>query len=371
MFFYMLFEKKRFWFVLLAPLSVLLTVLAHRRPDITERVFSMGIYRVFTETYGRVFGYLPFSVIQFLIILFPVAVIIYVICEIWNICTNTTKIGFNFARRKVHVVRLVANTACAIGVLLFMFTIFAGLNYARLEFGEVIGLEVRPSSVDELISLSNILAQQASEFSTQVSRDENGEMILSASHFVTAQEARVIFRGASENYPVLAGFVPLVKPILYSHFMSRLRITGVYAPFTMEAHVNVHVPDYHIPAIMVHELAHFRGIMREDEANFIAWLVSIYSDDIDFMYSGAMLAFVYTSNQLHRASPADWQRIRGSLSENVITDLVANQEYWRQFEGALAEISTAANDTYLRANRQEDGVASYGRMVDLLLAYFR
>jgi hypothetical protein len=153
--------------------------------------------------------------------------------------------------------------------------------------------------------------------------------------------------------------------------MSQLRITGIYSPFTMEAHVNVHVPHYHIPAIMIHELVHFRGIMREDEANFIAWLVSIYSDDIDFMYSGAMLAFVYTISQIHAASPEDWQRIMHGLSEGVRVDLAANRDYWRQFEGPLAEISAAANDTYLRANRQEDGVASYGRMVDLLLAYFR
>ena len=29
------------------------------------------------------------------------------------------------------------------------------------------------------------------------------------------------------------------------------------------------------------------------------------------------------------------------------------------------------NDTYLKANGQTDGVRSYGRMVDLLLAYYR
>ena len=41
---------------------------------------------------------------------------------------------------------------------------------------------------------------------------------------------------------------------------------------------------------------------------------------------------------------------------------------WKQFEGPAAEISSAVNDAYLKANRQEEGVKSYGRMVDLLLA---
>ena len=362
----LIFRMKRFWFGLLAPLSAGLTVLAHRHPHVTERWFSQGLYQLLTETYGRVFGYLPFSVMQFLIILLPAAAIIYVITEI------RYAIAAKGPGRKKHISRLAANAFCTVGIVSFMFTMLCGLNYARLEFAELIGLEVRPSPVAELVSLGEELARQVSELSYSVARDEQKRMIISAeNNFALAQNARAAFMLAAEEYPIFGGFVPLPKPILYSRFMSRLNIIGIYTPFTMEAHVNVHVPDYHIPAFMIHELAHFRGIMREDEANFIAWLISIRSGDIDFMYSGAMLAFVHTMNQLHRVSREDWQRIWGDVSEGVRIDIAANREYWRQFEGPIAEISTAANDAYLRANRQEDGVASYGRMVDLLLAYFR
>jgi hypothetical protein len=34
----------------------------------------------------------------------------------------------------------------------------------------------------------------------------------------------------------------------------------------------------------------------------------------------------------------------------------------------VAEKADAVNNTYLKSNNQEDGVKSYGRMVDLLLA---
>ena len=361
----LIFRTKRFWLGLLAPLSLILTVLAHRHPQVTERWFSQGLYRVLAETYGRIFGYIPFSVFQFLIILLPAGVVIYVGTEIYHLIKTP-------AERKKRTARLTANTSCVVGVVLFMFTILCGLNYARLEFAELIGLEIRPSPVSELVSLGEGLARQVSELSYAVTRDEHGRMIISTeSNFTLAQNARTAFRLAGTEHPVLDGFVPLPKPILYSRFMSRLNIVGVYFPFTMEANVNVHVPDFHIPNVMIHELAHFRGIMREDEANFIAWLVSIHSGDIDFMYSGAMLAFIHTINQINRVSPADGRRITAGLSEGVRTDLAVNREYWRQFEGPLADISNAANDAYLRANRQEDGVASYGRMVDLLLAYFR
>ncbi|MBQ6801694.1 MAG: DUF3810 family protein, partial [Oscillospiraceae bacterium] len=35
------------------------------------------------------------------------------------------------------------------------------------------------------------------------------------------------------------------------------------------------------------------------------------------------------------------------------------------------EVSDAVNDTYLKLNDQQEGTRSYGKMVDLLLAYRR
>jgi hypothetical protein len=361
----MLWRKKRFWCGLLVPFSILLTHLAHRYPEITERWFSMGFYRVWTETYGRVFGYLPFSVAQFLIVLVPLGALVYVIYEVSRIIVKRGK-------RKKHAVRLVANSAFVVGVLWFMLAIGVTINYGRIGFGESIGIEVRPSSAEELAALTEFLVQEANALSGQVQRNAYGHMVVSAgSTRELSQQARDIFAAAGEDFPVLRGFVPHTKPIVYSRFMSRLRITGVFVPWTLEPHVNVHVMDYHIPATMIHELAHFRGFMPEDEANFIAWLVGYHSGNADFAYSGTLLALAHTSSQLRRVNREEDARIMAMLYPAVQADRRANWEYWQQFEGPLAEVSRAANDAYLRANRQEDGVQSYGRMVDLLLAYFR
>ena len=351
---------KRFWAGLLIPVSVGLNLLAHRFPYATERYFSMGVYRLLAATYGRLFGMLPFSVSQFLIVLLPIFLVGYLGFEVYLICV-----------KKGLWRRLLANFLCMVGVLAFMFTIFAGLNYARPQLGENMGLGVRPSYVWELVALAERLGEDVNYLSGLVGRDGDGVMMIDGGNIALAREAQAVFREAGEQWPLLEGYVPLVKLILYSRFMSRLLITGVYSPFTMEAHVNVHVPAYHIPATMLHEIAHFRGIMREDEANFVAWLVAKDSGRADFMYSGAMLAFGHTMQQLRRVSPEDYRRIMDGIAEDVRADFRANSEYWRQFTGVLATASTRVNDAYLRANRQEDGVASYGRMVDLLLGYFR
>ena len=49
-------------------------------------------------------------------------------------------------------------------------------------------------------------------------------------------------------------------------------------------------------------------------------------------------------------------------------DLAQRAEHWAKYEGPVQDVSNAANDTYLKANNQSDGMRSYGRMVDLLLA---
>ena len=71
--------------------------------------------------------------------------------------------------------------------------------------------------------------------------------------------------------------------------MSYTEITDIYT-LTMEANVNVDVPDY-TPFTMCHEMAHQRGFMREDEANY-RYLVGMSSDNVELMYSSTMYALV-------------------------------------------------------------------------------
>ena len=49
-------------------------------------------------------------------------------------------------------------------------------------------------------------------------------------------------------------------------------------------------------------------------------------------------------------------------------DLAALAAWSRRYRSTLSEVGSAVNDTYLRAQGQAAGVASYGRMVDLLIA---
>ena len=146
--------------------------------------------------------------------------------------------------------------------------------------------------------------------------------------------------------------------------------TGIYLPFTVEANYNGDMPAYDKPFTVCHELSHLRGFMEEQEANFIAFLACIGSERADFQYSGYLSGWVYCMNALYRADYESWQEVRGTLAAAAEPDLTANNEFWDRHEGTISETAERINDTYLTANGQTDGVQSYNRMVDLIVAYY-
>ena len=85
-------------------------------------------------------------------------------------------------------------------------------------------------------------------------------------------------------------------------------------------------------------------------------------------YSGYLLAFDRSLAALRKVDPEAASAIKASLPGAVLRDMAQRERFWAEHEGIVSDVSNAANDTYLKANDQADGMRSYGRMVDLLLA---
>jgi hypothetical protein len=131
------------------------------------------------------------------------------------------------------------------------------------------------------------------------------------------------------------------------------------------------VPILYFAASSLHETAHQRGFSREDEANFLAYYVASYSENVSVDYSGTMLALAESMNQLYENNHDLYFKLRENYSQGIERDLKNNYEYWQKFESPVEATSKAVNNTFLQANMQQDGVKSYGRMVDLLIALWR
>jgi hypothetical protein len=81
------------------------------------------------------------------------------------------------------------------------------------------------------------------------------------------------------------------------------------------------------------------------------------------------MALTHLLNELHGADADAWAAVMERCSDPVSRDLEAIGVFWRRHEGTVSEISEKVNDAFLKANQQQDGVKSYGRMADLLIAY--
>ena len=166
------------------------------------------------------------------------------------------------------------------------------------------------------------------------------------------------------------GIYATAKPILNSNLLCYTGITGIYSPFTGEANINVSSPDIYIPFTTLHEMAHQRGYASEDEANFLAYLACINNKYYDFQYSGYILALKYTSSALAKTDHDSLINANRNLSQSVINDLNNSNEFWRQYEGKVNEVSDNINNNYLKANGIKEGTISYSKIVNLLLAYY-
>lgn len=359
---------RRWWMAGLLPLAGLFVTLGKQFPGAVERVYSTGLYPVLAGTLGRLTSLLPFSLVE----LFLVSLLVLLLSMVGLLIVKAVKVR---AKREtpepVGIWQVLERVIKLVSCILFAFVLLCGLNYYRPEFTTFSGLTVRSSTTAELTALCSELAQEASRLRGEVAVDENGVTKLSQSIWATAREAKRTFAGLADDYAVLPDLGITPKPVLNSWWMSMTQITGVFSPYTYEANVNVAAPDYSIPATMSHELAHTRGFMREDEANFIAYLACKQSGSAEFRYSGVMLALIHSTNRLYAVNRDAYSFVSAQMSEGVHRDFADNNAYWAKFEGPVAAVSTAVNNTYLRANNQSDGVQSYGRMVDLLLADYR
>ncbi|WP_051671768.1 DUF3810 domain-containing protein [Oribacterium sp. P6A1] len=186
----------------------------------------------------------------------------------------------------------------------------------------------------------------------------------------TGKTGQAAMEKIGTQFPRLSGHYPLPKPLINSWILSIQQVTGVYSPFTIEANYNRDIPYYDIPFTVCHELSHLRGYMQEEEANFIAILATIGSDDTYFNYSGYVSAWVYAGNALATANPEKFAELYNRINIHTRQDMRYNNEFWDQYETEVAEAHEKINDAYLKYNGQASGVLSYGHVVDLMVVYY-
>jgi len=238
------------------------------------------------------------------------------------------------------------------------------MNYQRPLLFELLGYEQRRAEPAELEALGRMLVDSVNhsyvETHTENRPAPGTEEIIKVLNesYDTAHEFRLFPRGE---------FAP-PKPVYSSEVLTRLGISGIYFPFTAEPNYNADMPDFQLPFSIAHEMAHQRGVARESEANFVAYVVCVNSRDPFVRYSGFRNGLGVLS-ELYRVEPEKARELAKQLGTGYREDSRRAALFWAKASGAAGALSHRVNDLYLRANRVKAGAADYSNSTTLIIAY--
>ena len=352
--------KRNLW--LLTDFALLgLFVLLRSRTGVMNR-FVDGVSSPLRQAAGRLCFRVGFSVAEVLCVLLVLAAAGY-------LCRSVFIIVRGRGHRAVRTYEALLGLACGALTLGVIFCWFWGADYYTDSFQDRSGIHARPVAEEDLLRVTVYFAQQTALTADAVKRDEHGvfavpreEILLKSPHAYDTLE---------QTFPFLDFADTGVKPVRLSRVMSMLDFTGVYCPYTGEPNVNMDSPSCMLPATAAHEMAHQRGYASEQECNFLGILASTTCGHPAYAYSGWLTGYIYLSNALYRVDRDLYWEIRHGLPDTVEADLAANTAYWDRFRDTV--VQKASNHVYdgmLKAYGQENGIQSYGTVVDLLVAYY-
>lgn len=345
---------------MLLPFEIIFVNWAVANPDWVETHYSNGFYPGIQSLLSTISSTaaIPFGQIIFYSLL--IGLIVWVVKRIISLVKK--KIGFG---KFVWV--MVKNGLFAFSLFNFLFNLTWGLNYHRLKIPEIAKLNTTNISREELIALNDTLISRSNAQRSQILTED--ELPITREEIL--QKASIGFMEAEGHYDFIGYDVFSVKSVWVPKIMSSFTIGGIYFMFTGEANVNMDPPNFLVPAVTCHEMAHQSGFASEDEANFVGFLATQFNPDINFQYSGNLMMLRYSMRSLYRLDSVAYNDLANKLTFEVKEDLRKNREYWRSFYNPIDPLTDALYDQFLKANDQKEGIKSYSLVTSLLVGEYR
>jgi hypothetical protein len=247
--------------------------------------------------------------------------------------------------------------AAAGGYVLFL-TLW-GMNYRRLPMTERLDMKAATPGRNDVTQLGVMAIARLNELHGRAHAqgwpgDEwrDAELV---DAFHTAQ------RLIEDTPPVVPG---RLKRTLIAPYFRWTSVDGMVDPFALEVLVNPDLLPFERPFVAAHEWAHLAGFADESEASFVAWLAMLHGAE-SAQYSGWLYVFWQVNGDVGQDDREMFTRM---LDVGPRRDVAAIVERLRRGQlPLLRTMSWAVYDQYLRANRVDEGIRSYGEVITLIL----
>jgi hypothetical protein len=358
-------RRGRAWRRWLKPLTLiaaalLLQTIAHRNPQLVERYYSRGIFPRIGRMLSLINNLVGFSIAEVMIYVLPAALLIALVYQAGEIYFRRKRLGDLLKNDLLILLWITAS-----GIMLFL--LLWGFNYQRVPLRSSLSASVQNVSVEQTKRISETIVNELISNYDQSHNTQTGYVPPSRAQvnelIESSYEQEALLREASHERSGRA------KPIYFSGVMSRLGLSGFYMPFTGEPNFNAAQPDFDLPYVIAHEKAHQRGFAREDEANFLAFIVCINSPDPFVRYSG-YLNVLRVVSAFVSSDPEYYRGLFTRIAEGPRNDLRARAAFWARYQGPARAVAFRVNNSYLKANRIGSGAESYEEDVALIVAYY-
>ncbi len=325
--------------------------------DRIEMYYSNGLYPPLARTLRFLLGGIPFSLGDVLYAF----VLLYILWELALWVRRLVTPGFSRAQK----LRPLLLASIAVLVLYVYFYLFWGLNYYRLGIEHQLGLKNQRPPAAALTSLTAEMLENVNR--TKAVCLGRQDTVMSQERLLESSHAA--YRKLERRFPFLRHRQFSVKPSLFGKMGNYVGFQGYYNPFTGEAQINMRVPNFVLPFVTCHEMAHQLGYASESEANFVGFLAASHSTDTLMQYSAYFDMFLYAWNKLRQVDSAAAAALSQQLHPGAKRDLAYLHAFNRKYRSVLQDLTTTFYDYYLRQNRQRKGIDSYGEVTGWLIAF--
>ncbi|MCL1901903.1 MAG: DUF3810 domain-containing protein [Firmicutes bacterium] len=349
----------RLKYIIILALLIITVNLLFLSESIAE-FFSVTISRYLNIAISSIFSVFGnFSIAEWLFLF----LIIFLIIKIIQIIINLIKL--RFLKVKKSLLRLAY--AILFIVLLINLTITSG--YSRRTLDAPLNLTLEQLNEEKLRGASIYYNAELASASL-ISRKANGDIDLPYSFLELNDLINLEYQKLEGNYFTKHSFT--AKQIILSDVLISFNISGMYFPLTCEPNINITCPPYQLPVIMAHELAHAAGVMREDEANFLAYYICINSGNEYLRYSGLMYASRILLNNYanynKEAALALYNLLPADVRDEYGNAATFYQGHTNDF---LSSVADFFNNLWLNSNKVSDGTKSYSYTAVRLHALYK
>ncbi len=326
-------------------------------PDTIEKYYSNGLYIYISKVLNLLFGWIPFSVGDILYAIFVIVILKNIFTSIKN--------------KKIHLKNTLFKIGGFISILFFLFHLNWGLNYFRLPVYKTLNFEREKYTTNELVDFTEKLIVKINDVHRSISKNDT----IVVKNILDKDQIKEVSYGVyeqfQEKYPQYSHENLKAKNSLFSIPLTYMGFAGYLNPLTNEAQVNYLIPKNTYPMIVCHELAHQVGIASESEANFIGYLASTNADDVYFNYSGYLMALRFCLVEIYQKDPEKFETLKIEINKGILKDIRQSEAFWESYQNWSEQYFKTFYDTFLKANKQIDGMKSYNKVVVLLVNYHK